>query len=259
MEYTVSQLARLSGVSARTLRYYDAIDLLSPKRVNSSGYRIYGQREVDLLQQILFYRELALSLEEIKQIMSSENFDIESALQSHLEQLTREKERLEGLIQTVKASLNASKGEEKMTDEAKFEAFKQRLIQDNDKQYGEEIRQKYGKDSQAAANAKLLKMSQTQWQDFEALGQELNEKLSLATRQGDPGSDLAQEVCDLHRQWLTQAWPKDHYDAQKHYNISLMYVHDQRFKAYYDAIEEGAAEFLHAALTLYTGLETNDD
>ena len=58
MEYTVSKLAKISGVSARTLRYYDEINLLKPKRVNSSGYRIYGQDEVDILQQILFYREM---------------------------------------------------------------------------------------------------------------------------------------------------------------------------------------------------------
>ena len=65
MEYTVNKLAQLSGVSGRTLRYYDQIGLLKPARINSSGYRIYGQKEGDLLQQILFYRELGVSLEEI--------------------------------------------------------------------------------------------------------------------------------------------------------------------------------------------------
>lgn len=61
MEYTVSQLAKLSGVSGRTLRYYDQIGLLKPARINDSGYRIYGEREVDILQQILFFRELVLA------------------------------------------------------------------------------------------------------------------------------------------------------------------------------------------------------
>ena len=71
MEYTVSKLAKLSGVSARTLRYYDQIGLLEPKRVNPSGYRIYGEAEVNLLQQILFYRELEMSLNDIKDIVHS--------------------------------------------------------------------------------------------------------------------------------------------------------------------------------------------
>ena len=71
MEYTVNKLAKLSGVSARTLRYYDEIDLLKPKRVSSNGYRIYGEDQVNMLQQILFYRELGISLDEIKEIISA--------------------------------------------------------------------------------------------------------------------------------------------------------------------------------------------
>ncbi|MDQ0163455.1 DNA-binding transcriptional MerR regulator [Bacillus alveayuensis] len=68
MEYTVNQLAKLAGVTGRTLRYYDEIGILKPARINSSGYRIYGQKEVDKLQQILFYRELDVDLETIKKL-----------------------------------------------------------------------------------------------------------------------------------------------------------------------------------------------
>ncbi|MDP4158116.1 MAG: MerR family transcriptional regulator, partial [Bacillota bacterium] len=70
MEFTVQSLGKLAGVSTRTLRYYDEIGILKPARINSSGYRIYGQREVDRLQQILFYRELGVSLEDIKKIIT---------------------------------------------------------------------------------------------------------------------------------------------------------------------------------------------
>ena len=73
--YTVQKLAQLAGVSGRTLRYYDEIELLKPARINSSGYRIYGQKEVDRLQQILFYRELDMDLDTIKSILSSSSFD----------------------------------------------------------------------------------------------------------------------------------------------------------------------------------------
>ena len=65
MEYTIKNLAQLAGVSVRTLRYYDEIGLLKPCRVNLSGYRIYGEKEVDLLQQILFYKSIDMKLEEI--------------------------------------------------------------------------------------------------------------------------------------------------------------------------------------------------
>jgi DNA-binding transcriptional MerR regulator len=84
MEYTINKLAQIAGVSKRTLRYYEEMGLLTPSRVSSNGYRIYGQREVDLLQQILFYRELGVSLDEIKTIVCTKNFDGRAALENHL-------------------------------------------------------------------------------------------------------------------------------------------------------------------------------
>lgn len=82
MEYTVQKLSKLAGISTRTLRYYDEIGLLKPLKINSSGYRIYGQNEVNKLQQILFYRELGINLENIKNIINSPNFDSLSALKN---------------------------------------------------------------------------------------------------------------------------------------------------------------------------------
>lgn len=66
MEYTIKKLGSMAGVSTRTLRYYDEVGILKPARINSSGYRIYGKKEVDRLQQILFYRELDISIDKIK-------------------------------------------------------------------------------------------------------------------------------------------------------------------------------------------------
>lgn len=83
MEYTIKKVADLSGISTRTLRYYDEINLLKPERINSSGYRIYGTKEVDKLQQILFYRSLDMKLEEIQKIMATPNYDPQHALQDH--------------------------------------------------------------------------------------------------------------------------------------------------------------------------------
>ncbi len=80
MEYTVQKLGHLAGVSTRTLRYYDEIGILKPARINSSGYRIYGQAEVNRLQQILFYRELGMGLENIKKLVTSPSFDNKNIL-----------------------------------------------------------------------------------------------------------------------------------------------------------------------------------
>ena len=70
MEYTINKLAKVAGVTTRTLRFYDEIGLLAPARISSNGYRIYGKKEIDRLQYILFYRELGVSLEEIKNILN---------------------------------------------------------------------------------------------------------------------------------------------------------------------------------------------
>src|SRR5699024_9695942 len=105
MEYTVNQLSKLAGVSGRTLRYYDQIGLLKPKRVSSSGYRIYGTEEIALLQQILFYRKLEMPLEEIKEIILAADFDQEKALLLHQQRLEMKKAQLDTLLVTIEKTL----------------------------------------------------------------------------------------------------------------------------------------------------------
>src|SRR4051812_26740937 len=105
MEYTVQKLARLAGISTRTLRYYDEIGILKPARINSSGYRIYGQTEVDRLQQILFYRELGVSLEQIREIVTSSSFNGVTALKEHREKLLEKRKQLDLLIDFKECSI----------------------------------------------------------------------------------------------------------------------------------------------------------
>ena len=111
MEYTIKKMASLSGVSARTLRYYDEIGLLQPARINSSGYRIYGQAEVNRLQQILFYRELDLKLDEIKEILEQPDFNVEQALYEHQQKLLEKRNEIDRLLASVQQTLHHYKGE----------------------------------------------------------------------------------------------------------------------------------------------------
>ena len=83
MEYGIRELSEMAGVSARTLRYYDEIGLLKPLYVSDAGYRFYGETEVAMLQQILFYRERGFGLKQIRQILYREDFDIRNALEEH--------------------------------------------------------------------------------------------------------------------------------------------------------------------------------
>ncbi len=199
MEYTINKLAKLAGVSTRTLRYYDELGLLSPARISSNGYRIYGQKEIDRLQQILFYRELGVSLEEIRNILASKDFDGLLALESHLSALLARREQLNLLVANVEKTIKTMKGEMIMSDQEKFEGFLQKLVDNNERQYGEEARAKYGDEPIDRSNTKVLNMSKEQYIELEELTEDLNKTLKAAFEQGDPAGELAQKACELHK------------------------------------------------------------
>ncbi|RUL53595.1 MULTISPECIES: MerR family transcriptional regulator [Lysinibacillus] len=249
MEYTISKLANLANVSARTLRYYDEINLLKPARISSSGYRIYGQKELDRLQQILFFRELDVDLETILSIMNDSNFNSTDALQQHYQKLVQKRAHLDQLIATVEKTIAHEKGEITMSNQEKFDAFKNKLIKENEEKYGDEIRKKYDKETVEASNAKLRGMSQEDYEALEKLGNEILELLPKAFATGDPASDLAQEVAKKHKEWLMYSWPT--YSKEAHAGLAEMYVADERFTAYYDKTVEGATEFLRDAILIY--------
>ncbi|SHN63504.1 MerR family transcriptional regulator [Desulfitobacterium chlororespirans] len=253
MEYTVQKLAHLAGISSRTLRYYDEIGILKPARISSSGYRIYGQQEVDRLQQILFYRELGMGLEGIKDMVTSPDFDGAKALREHREKLLEKREQLEQLIANVEKTIAQKEGRITMSDKEKFEGFKRKMIKENEAKYGEEIREKYGEETVEESNRKLMNMTQEQYDEFTKLGEEVLATLSEAFKTGDPAGELAQKTADLHRQWLTYSWPS--YSKEAHAGLAQMYVDDPRFTAYYDEKQPGAAEFLRDAVFIYTGMK----
>lgn len=253
MEYTVNKLAKLAGISTRTLRYYDEIGLLQPDRISTNGYRIYGQVQVDILQQILFYRELGISLDEIKEIIAAPGFNEAKALEGYLTALWQRKEQIEMLIQNVSKTISSLKGKIIMSDSEKFEGFKKKLIEDNEQKYGKEIREKYGDEAVRASNTKVAEMTAEQWRKQEELSLKIFESLKKAMQNGDPACEDAQKACDLHRQWLCLFWKDGTYSKQAHMGIGDMYVSDERFKAYYDnALGAGTAEFLQNALAEYT-------
>lgn len=253
MEYTIIKLSRLANVSTRTLRYYDEIGLLKPVRVSSSGYRIYGKAEVDKLQQILFYRELGVPLENIQKIVNAKSFDPKTALREHYQQLLQRREQLDLLIQTVEKTIRTTEGRMEMSDTEKFEGFKQKMIDENEAKYGKEIREKYGADTVNKSNDKVKNMTPEQDREVTELSETLLQKLVQAMAQGDPASPLAQEVVELHKKWLCYYWPS--YSKQAHAGVAQMYVDDERFTAYYDKEVPGTAAFLRDAVWIYAGMK----
>ena len=123
MAYTVKQVAAMSGVSVRTLHFYDETGLLKPARHGAHGYRLYEEPQLLTLQQILFYRELGIELKQIKRILSRADFEKVAALESHREVLQEDLSRTRRLIETIERTLDHLKGTKKMTNEEMFAGF----------------------------------------------------------------------------------------------------------------------------------------
>ena len=247
MDYSIGDLAQVAGISRRALRYYDEIGLLNPTQKTSAGYRLYGEKEVNRLQQVLFYRELGLNLVTIKTILDDPQFDRIQALEEHMRHLMKKQQHLATLLQTLEKSLQEARGEKRMSDKEKFEGFKKELLEKNEQQYGKEIREAYGEEKVEASQTKLINMSEESFAEFDQLGKEILEKLEQAEKTKDPGSELAQEVARLHKQWLLYTWPN--YTKEAHANLAQMYVDDPRFGEHY----QGRAEFLRDAILVFTG------
>lgn len=247
MEYSIRELSELAGVSARTLRYYDAINLLKPLYVSDAGYRYYGEHEVALLQQILFYRERGFSLEQIQKIMYQEDFDIMGALKEHLVELEERRDHMDSLIRMVKQTILQMKGEIRMSDAQKFEAFKESVVRENEEKYGEEMREKYGDAEVDVSYRKILNMTEADYERFRNLGEEIKSCLEEGVTAGiQPDSDKAKRIVLLHKEWLGMTWKE--YTEEAHKGIANMYIADERFKQYYDRKVTGCAKLLEQAI-----------
>lgn len=139
-----------------------------------------------------------------------------------------------------------------MSNKEKFEGFKQKLIDENEKNYGKEIREKYGNEEVNKSNTKLQGMSEKEYEEVTSLAEEIMTTLEEAFKTGDPAGELAQKTAELHRKWISYYWSS--YSKEAHAGLAQMYVDDERFTAYYDAKQPGMAAFLRDAILIYTGI-----
>src|SRR5690625_1994480 len=150
----VKEVAQLVGISVRTLHYYDEIGLLRPEATSQAGYRLYSERNLERLQQILFFRNVGFSLKQIKTIIDSPEFDQIEALQMHRKTLLKKRENIDKLIQTVDKTLKHSKGEIQMTAKERFAGF-----DFSENKYEQEARERWGSKAVDDSKRKINKMS----------------------------------------------------------------------------------------------------
>ncbi len=251
MSYTVKQLSELTGLTPRTLRYYDAIGLLRPARDGANDYRRYGPAEVERLRQILIYRELGLPLEEIRALLDAPEADRSGALRGHLDRLLDRRRQVEALIRMVRRTLDDLEGETAMTDKEKFEDLKQQVIRENEAAYGQEVRQRWGTETADACNSRVAGMPREEWEQMQREERDYQEALRRAIAAGDPAGQDAREACRLHRDWLLHYWSREMFTPEAHIALVESYSQDERFAAYYEAVAPGCADFFARAIRCF--------
>ncbi len=242
-KYSVKELAELAGVSVRTLHHYDQIDLLKPSYRSEKGYRFYERKELLLLQQILFYRKLGLTLADIDAIINDSSFNLINALESHKKNLKKELGDLKRLIKTIDNTLNELKNNEIMKDHEIYEGF----TTDEMKSIREEVTDRWGEEQLLATEERIRKMGKEGWENTKQKGEEIN-KLLADVMHLPPEHINVQKAIQLHFTHMNLFYEvsKERYSA-----LGKMYVDDKRFTATYDKYSLGLASFINEAIQIF--------
>lgn len=238
-DYDIGRVAKMSGLTSRTLRHYGDIGLLTPAWTGPDGRRRYGQPELLRLQHILVLRELGTSLDHIAKIVDSDDPSTTIALlRDHLEGLTAERERYARLAATVARTIDSLEKGKPMTTSQIFDGF-------DHEQYEPEARGRWGDDAVDRANASWQGLGDEGKKRHMRTDQEVVEALGAAVRVGFAADSAeVQEIVAKHHAWLSEIWKPD---AEAYRSLTQMYVDDDRFRAHYDEVAPGAAELLRDA------------
>ena len=239
MKMLIKEFAEFTGVSVRTLHYYDEIGLLMPAFVDkTTGYRFYDENSLLRMQEILFYRELDFSLKSIREILSSPNYDKNKALIEQRQLLTLKKERLDRLISAIDGAL---KGENVMSafDNSEFEMHKA------------EAREKWGQTDAYKQHAERTKdYSKQKWNEIAEGMDHIMAEFAVCMRKDEtPDSAVVQNLVKLLQNHITE----NYYLCTNEILAGLgqMYVADERFKNNIDKHADGTATFICEAIAVY--------
>jgi len=253
MAYTVKKLAQLSGVSIRTLHFYDEIDLLKPAYYGENNYRYYEEEQLLMLQQILFYRELDLPLNEIQKILASDEFDKIKALKSHKIILEANLDRTSRLIETIDKTIKHLRGEKMVKLDEIFKGFseeKQKIYENF------LIEQGVNPSVIKEVNSKIKNWTKDEWLANKKEADEIYAKLAESIDQGlSPESPQVQALIDAHYKMTTKFWIPN---KESFIGLSEFYKSHPDFEKYYDAIHPQLLEFLSAAMKIYAEEKLRD-
>jgi DNA-binding transcriptional MerR regulator len=240
---TVQELARKAGVSVRTLHHYDEIALLRPQGRSASGYRLYGPAQLLRLQQILFYRELDFPLETIGRLLDHPDFDPSSALRAHRPTLEARLGRLHRLLDTLDKTVAHYEENAMITEEELYAGFEPEEAE----ALRREARERWGEERVEASERKVRGMTRAQWAAQQKESEAVNAALRAAMGR-DVGDAVVREAVARHRAWIENFWTPD---AESYRGLGRLYAEDARFRAYYEKVAPGLADFLCRAIARY--------
>lgn len=239
MSLSVGQVAGLCGVTVRTLHHYDDMGLLKPGDRSPAGYRLYGEEDLERLQRILFYRELGFRLEDIVTILSDRTAGTADHLRRQHRLLSRRLARLQSMVASVEYEMEAQRMGISLTPEERVEVFGDFLPET----YAEEAEQRWGgTDAWKQSQRRAAAMTRQDWLQIKQEGADIERRFVEAMNGGVPtGSAAAMDLAEEHRQQITKWF----YDCsfEIHTGLGRMLVEDPRFKAHYDGIAPGLAEY----------------
>lgn len=241
--YTVKVLAKLAGITPRTLHFYDEIGILKPSQVGDNGYRYYGEEAVLRLQQILLFRRLDMSLKDIKKLLECPDFDVLQSLEEHRKTLLQQIAQLSRTVQTVDETLLYLKGERTMTAKQMFAG----LTDEQQVEYEKEAMQTYDPATVKISNQKWEGYSTVEKQQILSEGNQIYADLLSAMPEGET-SAIVQAVIERWRQHLSYFWTPN---AEQLLGLADLYNEDPRFKANYDQLHPDLAEFMRKAVKVY--------
>jgi DNA-binding transcriptional MerR regulator len=244
MSFSVGQVARLAGVTVRTLHHYDEIGLLTPGERTRAGYRRYTDADLVRLQHILLYRELGFPLEEIAVILDEPHTDELTHLRRQHELLTRRAQHLQQVIAAVERAMQAHTLGIPLTPEERFEIFGDFRPEDHEA----EVERRWGGSPQyAESRRRVAGYTKADWLELKAEAAAIGGDLVAAFKAGLPADgEHAMDLAERHRGHISRWFYDCTYDI--HRGLGDVYVDDPRFTATYDALAPGLAGYLRQAI-----------
>ena len=249
MQMKINEAAKMTGVTIRTLHYYDQIGLLRPETVTDAGYRLYGEKDMERLSQILFFRELDFPLSQIKEMLDSPSFDRKEALRAQHELLTKKKERLERLIDLTKRRMEGNA-------EMSFREFNKEEIERCKEKYAQEAEERWG-GTQAYKESKKRTdgYGSAEWEELTQKGNSIMQAFAQS-RELAPESEEVQALVAKWQDFISARYYTCTDEILE--GLGQMYTADERFTENIDRFGEGTAEQMSKAIACYVSRRKNN-